>query len=148
MTLRFQGSARSTAVREIIKTPAYVEHIRTIVLADSMYAGLETNAVRRPPREHIDVWVPFARAAIKGEKTFVFTYSAVPTTTYASSSECAHALLAALNIDRCRSGRELNSRRLRQRLPAPAPCRCRQSACLGLRRDKRPGTHDSCTSRR
>jgi len=91
-------SAGYGAVREIIKTPAYVEHIRTIILADSIYAGRETNAVRQPLREHIDVWVPFASAAIKGEKTFVFTYSAVPTTTYASSSECAHALVTALNV--------------------------------------------------
>jgi hypothetical protein len=91
-------SAGYGAVREIIKTPQSFQHIRTIILADSIYAALETNALRRPLREHIDVWLPFARAAIKGEKTFVLTYSAVPTTSYASSSECAHALLSALAI--------------------------------------------------
>jgi hypothetical protein len=91
-------SAGYGAVREIIRRADNVERIRTIVLGDSMYAGLDTNAVRQPSREQIDVWVPFARAAMKGDKTFVFTYSAVPTTTYASSSECARALLAALNV--------------------------------------------------
>ncbi len=91
-------SAGYGAVREILKQPEYFDRIRTIVLADSMYAALETNAMRQALREHIDVWVPFARAAVKGEKTFVLTYSAVPTMSYASSSECAHALLIALNV--------------------------------------------------
>jgi hypothetical protein len=91
-------SAGYGAVREIIKHREYFERIRTLVLADSMYAALETNGMRRPLREHIEVWVPFARAAMKGEKTFVVTYSMVRTTTYASSSECAAALLSALGI--------------------------------------------------
>ena len=92
-------SAGYGAVREIIKQPKYFERIRTIILADSMYAALETtNAVRQPLREHIDVWAPFARDAMKGNKTFVITYSAVPTSNYASSSECARALLAALEV--------------------------------------------------
>ena len=91
-------SAGYGAVREILKQPQYLQRIRTIILADSMYAGLETNVVRQPLREHIDVWAPFARAAIKGNKTFVITYSAVPTSNYASSSECARALLAALEV--------------------------------------------------
>ena len=91
-------SAGYGAVREIIKQPEYFARISAIVLADSMYAALNTNSVRTPLSEHIEVWVPFARAAIEGKKTFVFTYSAVPTSTYASSSECAQALLAALNM--------------------------------------------------
>ena len=91
-------SAGYGAVREIIKEPQYVERIATIVLGDSMYAALETNGVRRPSGEQIEVWVPFALAAMKGDKTFVFTYSAVATKSYASSSECARALLAAVGV--------------------------------------------------
>jgi len=100
-------SAGYGAVREILKQPKYVERIRAIVLGDSMYAAFETNGVRQPLRQQIQVWVPFARAAMKGEKTFVFTYSAVPTETYASSSECARALLAALGVSQ--RSVELNS---------------------------------------
>lgn len=91
-------SAGYGAVREIIKQPRYFERIRTVILADSMYAALENKAVREPLREHIEVWLQFGRAALKREKTFVITYSAVPTTSYASSSECARALLAALEV--------------------------------------------------
>lgn len=91
-------SAGYGAVREIIKQPDYFKRIRAIVLADSMYAPLATNSLRRPSPEQIDVWVPFARAAMDGRKTFVVTYSAVATTNYASSSECAQALLSALSV--------------------------------------------------
>lgn len=95
-------SAGYGAVRELVKTTKYFDLIRRIILLDSLYGSLEpqtgvaTNRV--PSREHIDVWAPFARSAIRGEKTFVLTTSEVPTPTYASTSECAAALLARLDL--------------------------------------------------
>jgi hypothetical protein len=93
-------SAGYGAVRELLKSPENLKLIQGIVLLDSMYAAYEARQdeaeLRKPAREQIDVWVPFARSAIRGRKTFVFTYSAVPTDKYASSSECALALVAAL----------------------------------------------------
>jgi hypothetical protein len=95
-------SAGYGAVREIVKSPAYFEIIRRIVLLDSMYAALETeekgSTDRRPLAAQIDVWVPFAKAAMRGEKNFVVTHSQVPTSTYASSAECATALLMKLGV--------------------------------------------------
>jgi len=91
-------SAGYGAVREILKQPKYFERIGTMILADSMYAAFETTGARQPSREQVQVWAPFARAAMKGEKTFVITYSMVPTENYASSSECARALLAELGV--------------------------------------------------
>lgn len=92
-------SAGYGAIRELVKSADVFRQMRRVVLADSMYASLESNASeRRPLREHIDVWVPLARAAMKGEKIFVFTYSEVPTETYASSSECAAALIRAVGV--------------------------------------------------
>ncbi|MGA2173511.1 MAG: hypothetical protein ABSH38_00870 [Verrucomicrobiota bacterium] len=100
-------SAGYGAVRELLKSPKYSELIRRIVLSDSMYASLAegSNApvetpygiFRQPARDQIDVWVPFARAAARGEKTFVLTVSEVPTAGYASSGECAAALIRELN---------------------------------------------------
>lgn len=112
---QFSGNASSTvatlelssfsagygAIREIIKSPEYFARVRTVLLADSMYGALETNAsayARVPWREHIAVWIPLARAAVKGEKTFLITCSDVPTTTYASSRECAEALIQAAGL--------------------------------------------------
>ena len=95
-------SAGYGAVRELVKSPEYFKIIRRIALLDSMYAGLELeekgSTNRRPLSAQIDVWVPFAQAAARGEKTFVFTHSEVPTTSYASSSECAEALLQRVGL--------------------------------------------------
>jgi hypothetical protein len=89
-------SAGYGAVRELVKSPDNVKLIRRIVLADSMYASYGPN--QKPDDEHIDVWLPFAEAAMNGNKVFVFTYSQVPTTGYASSSECARALCLKLGV--------------------------------------------------
>ena len=95
-------SAGYGAVRELVKSPHAFSIIRRIVLLDSMYAGLEPkepgSTNRYPQSSQIDVWVPFAKAAMRGEKTFVLAHSQVPTSTYASSAECAAALLSKLNV--------------------------------------------------
>lgn len=94
-------SAGYGAVRELVKSPTAFRLIRRIVLLDSMYAGWQpepASAPRQPLPEQIQVWVPFARAAIRGEKTFVLTHSSVPTIQYASTSACAAALLEALSL--------------------------------------------------
>lgn len=95
-------SAGYGAVRELVKSPESFSIIRRIALLDSMYAGLEPpetgSTNRRPSASQIDVWVPFARAAMHGEKTFVLAHSQVPTAAYASSGECAAALLARLGL--------------------------------------------------
>ena len=95
-------SAGYGAVRELIKTPQYFKLIRRIVLLDSIYASLEpvssSQTNRVPAAAQIDVWGSFAAAAVRGEKTFVLTHSQVPTSTYASSAECAAALLARIGL--------------------------------------------------
>ena len=96
-------SAGYGAVRELVQQPAAVQLIRRILLLDSMYASLEPEAVgstnRRPLAAQLDVWLPFARAAVRGEKTFVFAHSQVPTPAYASSYECAAALAAKAGVE-------------------------------------------------
>ncbi len=93
-------SAGYGAVREILKSPEYRKLIRRVVLCDSMYgsfeAGADGKSNRVPAREHIEPWLPFARAAAAGEKTFVLTHSQVPTANYANSAECARALITAV----------------------------------------------------
>jgi len=96
-------SAGYGAVRELMKSPQYVTLIRRIVLADSMYASFEPTpptgprpSPAPPAKEHIDPWLPFCRAAARGEKTFLFTHSQVPTETYANSAACAAALIDAV----------------------------------------------------
>ena len=86
------------AVREILESPEYVKMIRRLVMCDSMYASYaktEAGASTRVPiRGHIDPWVAFARAAAKGEKTFVLTYSQIAPPDYASTGECASIIVS------------------------------------------------------
>jgi hypothetical protein len=95
-------SAGYGAVRELVKSPGYFRIIRRLALLDSMYASLELeekgSTNRRPLAAQIEVWVPFAQAATRGEKTFIFTHSHVTTTAYASSFECAAALAARVGV--------------------------------------------------
>jgi hypothetical protein len=95
-------SAGYGAVRELVKSPTYFKLIRRIVLLDSMYGSLapqQPGATNRVPiAEHVEVWAPFAKAAIKEEKTFVLSTSLVDTPTYASTAECTSALLAHLGV--------------------------------------------------
>jgi hypothetical protein len=95
-------SAGYAGVRELLKSPEYFDLIRRIVLLDSLYArhktGSRSRVVKEPAGEHLEPWVPFAEAAVKGEKTFLVTYSEVPTPSYASSSETAAGLLGAIGV--------------------------------------------------
>lgn len=86
-------SAGYGAVRELVKVPELFAMMRRVVLADSLYGDVLEG--RRPDPRDVDVWVPLAQAAKRGEKTFLITVSEVPTT-YASSSECASAIVAAV----------------------------------------------------
>jgi len=87
-------SAGYGAVRQILEDPLAFNLIKRVVLCDSMYGSLDPNSQARiPANEHISCWKPLAESATRGEKTFCITYSQVPTPTYASSSECAAALV-------------------------------------------------------
>lgn len=86
------------AVREILKTPRYVERIDTVVLVDSMYAGYDNpgSPSRRPWAEHVASLVDFTRLAAQGKKRVLITYSSILQGTYASTGECARAVVEAI----------------------------------------------------
>ncbi len=83
------------AVREILRTPAYVDLVSSIVLADSMYAGFENpgGGDRRPAPGHVEPFVAFARQAAEGRKLFLATHCQMATTGHASSAETARYLV-------------------------------------------------------
>ncbi len=96
-------SAGYGAVRELVQQAAARKWIRRIVLSDSLYAGLSSGANGDGPRivqaDQIECWLPFARDAMAGKTTFVLSHSQIPTPAYASTGECAAALIAALGLD-------------------------------------------------
>jgi hypothetical protein len=85
-------------VREIIKTPEYVDLIDSIILADSMYAGFANPGTgdRSPKPEHVQSFIDFARLAVTGEKKFLIVYSSIVTKNYASAADCAQALVKSI----------------------------------------------------
>lgn len=89
-------SAGYGAVREWVKQPEVFAKMRRVILGDSLYGSLLEGPERVPDPAHILVWEPLARTAISGEKEFLISVSEVKTPTYASSSECAHALVKAV----------------------------------------------------
>jgi hypothetical protein len=95
-------SAGYAAVRELLQVPEYFELIRRIVLLDSLYGRYKTGprgrVVREPASEHIEPWVPFAEAAVKGQKTFLITYSDVPAPSYVNSADTATALVRRVGV--------------------------------------------------
>jgi hypothetical protein len=96
-------SAGYAAVRELVKVPEYFELISRITLLDSLYArfnsaGERGRKVTEPAFDHIEPWIPFAQAAVRGQKTFLITYSQVPTPSYASSGQTAEALMRAVGV--------------------------------------------------
>lgn len=89
-------SAGYGAVREIIKTPEYVDMIEAIVLADSFYASFAIEGGgedRRPLPEHIEPFAAFARQAVAGDKTMIVAFSQIVTPNYASTADTAKALV-------------------------------------------------------
>lgn len=87
-------SAGYGAVRVLVQRPEVFKLLKRVILADSMYGSLTPGVDGRVPlAEHVEVWKPLAQAAISGSKTFVVTFSQVPTPTYASSSEMGIALV-------------------------------------------------------
>ncbi|MFM7242651.1 MAG: hypothetical protein ACKO40_00560 [Planctomycetaceae bacterium] len=96
-------SAGYGAVREVLRDEHSAARVDAIVAADSIYAGLDettpADGVRHIDPRDMAGFLAFARSAEAGEKVFVITHSAQPTP-YASTTETANFLLAALGIAR------------------------------------------------
>ncbi|MBM4010038.1 MAG: hypothetical protein FJ286_01470 [Planctomycetes bacterium] len=96
-------SAGYGAVREILRDPAAVDRIDAVVAADSIYAGIADESAAAGSRavdpRDMDAFVAFAERAARGEKVFVVTHSAQPTS-YASTTETADHLLGSVGLRR------------------------------------------------
>jgi len=89
-------SAGYGAVREILKQDRYIALVRRVILADSLYAGWESDippgAASRPAAANMLPFDRFIRLAAEGKKTFVLTHSQVPTS-YANTAATAGWIL-------------------------------------------------------
>lgn len=97
-------SAGYGAIREILKVPSWYDRVDTVLLID----GLHTGYVGGQPgpleskleTENLEVFLRFAKDAVDGRKTLLVTHSEIFPGTFASTTETADYLLAALGLKR------------------------------------------------
>ena len=89
-------SAGYGAVREILKQQVYRDKIDALVAADSLYATTAEDGT--PLDEQMVDYKRFAKLAAAGKKTFLFSYSMVPTEGYEMTVECGAEILEHLGI--------------------------------------------------
>ena len=79
------------------------DRIEALVMADSIYASLSAEGVRRPDAEQMAGFVRFAEAAAQGDTVYVLTHTEIATP-YASTADCSDWILAAVGGARAPSG--------------------------------------------
>jgi len=89
-------SAGYGAVRNLVADPLVLKRLRTVILADSLYASLVPETTpRKVLAEHVDCWAGLRDRAIAGKTTWIITTSQITPDTYAGTWEVALALVRA-----------------------------------------------------
>ncbi len=93
-------SAGHGAIAQILSSRSRLDRVDALLLMDSLHAGFTPGSKTEVYPSHIRPFVEFARRAIAGDKLMVLTHSTIETEGYASTTQTANALLAALGIER------------------------------------------------
>jgi hypothetical protein len=93
-------SAGYSALFHILSRRERLPSIDAVLLMDSLHGSFDPKNEAEVYPESIAPFVDFAERAIRGEKLFVLTHSTVGTYGYASTTQTANGLLAALKIER------------------------------------------------
>jgi hypothetical protein len=98
-------SAGHGAIRTILRDPKYFARVDAVLLLDGMHTsyvpeGTTLAAGGTLDTTNLTAFAAFARAAMKGEKRFVVTHSEIFPGTFASTTETADWLLAAIGLKR------------------------------------------------
>jgi len=96
-------SAGYGAVREILRHPADFAVVNNVLLLDGMHTSYVPEGKPLADGGTIDAsgldsFIAFAKEAVEGRKTFVFTHSEIFPGTYASTTECGDFLLTQLHL--------------------------------------------------
>jgi hypothetical protein len=91
-------SAGYAGVRGVLRDPAAKDRINTVVLLDSLHTGYGPNKGVDP--QGMAPFVEFAHKAARGQTTMVVTHSEIVPPTFASTTQTADALIAAVGTQR------------------------------------------------
>lgn len=89
-------SAGYGAVREILKSPLYVQTIDGLLAADSLYATTASDGT--PLDSQLVDYKAFASLAAAEDKHFIFSHTRIPTFTYESTEETGDEILQHLGL--------------------------------------------------
>lgn len=92
-------SAGYGAVRELLKHDVWHERLDGLLMLDSIHAGFDDAANRRPAAEQMTGFRRFAEAAAAGEKAMVVVHALYAPPDYASTQETADDLLDHLGLE-------------------------------------------------
>jgi hypothetical protein len=97
-------SAGHGAIREILAVPENYARVDKVLLIDGLHTGYaggkpgpQESALER---DHLDIFLQFARDAVAGRKTMIVTHSEIFPGTFASTTETADWLVAQLGVER------------------------------------------------
>ena len=98
-------SAGHGAVRIILREPRHFARVDAVLLLDGMHTsyvpeGTTLAAGGTVDTTNLSAFAAFARAAMRGEKRFVITHSEIFPGTFASTTETADWILAAVGLKR------------------------------------------------
>jgi len=97
-------SAGYGSVREILKTPAGYDRVKSVLLLDGLHTGYIGGKpgplVSQLETENLEVFAKFARDALAGKKQMILTHTEVFPGTFASTTETADWLLQELSLRR------------------------------------------------
>jgi hypothetical protein len=91
-------SAGYAAVRELLKHDRWHHQIQGLLFLDSIYAGYVSEPDRQPQPEQMEGFIRFARQAALGHKRMIVIHNRLMPGSYASTSETADAILAAIDL--------------------------------------------------
>lgn len=93
-------SAGYGGVTRLLFQPGVAERVDTILLADGLHAGFAPLGYRKIQEVLLAPFVRFAERAARGEAMFAITHSSIHTPSYASTTETARYLAAAVGAER------------------------------------------------
>ncbi len=87
-------SAGYGAVRAILRAEEYYQQVKWVILMDGLHAGY--TADKKPIAADLDCYVRLAKDAAAGKKRFLVTHTRIVPSSYASTTETADVLVAAV----------------------------------------------------
>lgn len=107
-------SAGFVSAQRVLANRELAAQVDAVLLADGLFTSYSNLEKKTINTESLAPFVELAAAATRGEKLFVITHTAIPTTGYPSVSDTVSKLLELAALERVPSSGEVGSRHLQR----------------------------------